>query len=100
MFGDQTNTNKKEPGNEIIPENEKRKIHRYLKNKTRKDTRMKFYKTVAVPTFLYASETWTLGKNEVQRIQSVSYTHLDVYKRQGQDPPRIVEKRLIILILY
>lgn len=32
-------------------------IHRNLKNKTRKDTRMKFYKTVAVPTFLYASET-------------------------------------------
>ena len=34
------------------------------------DTRMKIYKTVAVFTFLYASET-------------VSYTHLDVYKRQG-----------------
>ena len=33
-------------------------IHRYLKNKRR----MKFYKTVAVPIFLYASETWTLGK--------------------------------------
>ena len=31
---------------------------------------MKFYKTVAVPTFLYASETWTFGKKDVERIQA------------------------------
>ena len=51
-------------------------IHRYLKNKERKDTRMKFYKTVGVPTFLYASETWTLGKRDVQRIQAAKMKFL------------------------
>ena len=40
---------------------------------------MKFYKTVAVPTFLYVSEIWTLGKRDVQRIQAAE---IDVYKRQ------------------
>ena len=42
-------------------------IRRTLKNKTRKDTQLKFYKVMAVP---------------------VSYTHLDVYKRQyGNNVP-------------
>ena len=48
---------------------------------------MKFYKTVAVPTFLSASETWSLGKRDVQRIQAAEMKFLrgaqgDVYKRQ------------------
>ena len=51
-------------------------IHRCLKNKTWKDTRRKFYKTVAVPTFLYASETWTLGKRDVRRIQAAEMKSL------------------------
>ena len=46
-------------------------IHRTLKYKTMKETKLKFYKTMAVPVALYGSETW-----------AVSYTHLDVYKRQ------------------
>ena len=51
-------------------------IHRNLRNKTRKETRMKFYKTVAVPTFLYASETWTLGKGEEKKIQAAEMRFL------------------------
>ena len=31
---------------------------------------MKLYKNVAVPTFLYATETWALGKTDVQGIQA------------------------------
>ena len=37
---------------------------------------MKFYKTVSVPTFLYSSETWTLGKRDVQRIQAAEMKFL------------------------
>ena len=44
------------------------KIHRNLRNITRHSTRIKFYKTTAIPTLTGAS--------------AVSYTHLDVYKRQ------------------
>jgi hypothetical protein len=31
-------------------------IHKYLKHKTRKDTRLKFYKTIAVPILIYGSK--------------------------------------------
>ena len=44
-------------------------INRTLKNKTRRETKLKFYKTMAGPMLVNGSE-------------SVSYTHLDVYKRQ------------------
>ena len=37
---------------------------------------MKIYKTVAVPTFLYASETRTVGKRDVQRIQAIEMKFL------------------------
>ena len=37
---------------------------------------MKFYKTLVVPTFLYGSETWTLGKRDVQRIQAAEMKFL------------------------
>ena len=37
---------------------------------------MKFYKTVAVPTFLYASDAWALGKRDVQRIQAAEMKFL------------------------
>ena len=34
-------------------------MHRNLKNKTRHSTRIKFYKTIAIPsTLIYASEAW------------------------------------------
>jgi hypothetical protein len=38
-------------------------IHKYMKHKTRKDTRLKFYKTIAVPVLIYA-------KREESNIQS------------------------------
>ena len=68
-------------------------------HKIRRDT-----ETIAVPTLLYVNESWVPNKreeNHIQtverlnfsmlreggnkreyRIRSVSYTHLDVYKRQ------------------
>jgi hypothetical protein len=40
-----------------------RKTRRTLnKKKTRKDTQIKFYKAMAIPTFAYGSEIWTLKK--------------------------------------
>ena len=44
---------------------------------TRKDTRIKFYETVAVPIFLYANETWSLSKRDVQRIQAAEMKFLN-----------------------
>jgi hypothetical protein len=38
-------------------------ISRTLKNKTCKDTLMKFYKTMAVPILSYGSESWVTSKN-------------------------------------
>jgi hypothetical protein len=35
-----------------------RTIKHTLTNKTRKDTQLKFYKVMAVPTLLYGCETW------------------------------------------
>lgn len=52
-----------------------RTISRTLKNKTRKDTQIKFYKTIAVPTLLDGSETWTT-KTEESRIQALEMRFL------------------------
>lgn len=45
-------------------------IRRTLKNKTRKETQIKFYKVMAVPTVLYGSECWVPKKNELRQIES------------------------------
>jgi hypothetical protein len=45
-------------------------VHKYLKHKTRKDTHLKFYKTIAVPILIYGSEAWVLYKREESKIQS------------------------------
>ena len=45
-------------------------ISRTLKNKTRNDTQIKFYKTMAVPTITYGSEVWVTSKKQEQRIQT------------------------------
>jgi hypothetical protein len=37
-------------------------VHRTLKNKTRKEKRLKFYKTMAIPALMYGSETWVPTK--------------------------------------
>ena len=66
--------------------------------------RIKFDRSIAVSTLIYASEAWVMAKKESSKIQSaemqflrntlnytlqdiitVSYTHLDVYKRQEED---------------
>jgi len=45
-------------------------IHRTLKNKTRKDTMLKFYKTMATPTLLYGCESWVITQRDNSRIQA------------------------------
>ena len=51
-------------------------IKRTLKNKCRPETQLKFYKVMAVPVGLYASETWTLRKVDEQRIQTAEMRFL------------------------
>ena len=41
-------------------------LKRIFKNKTRKETQIKFHKVMAVPTLRYGSETWVL----IQKYQS------------------------------
>jgi hypothetical protein len=45
-------------------------IHKYLKHKTRTDTHLKFFKTIAVPILIYDREAWVLSKREESKIQS------------------------------
>ncbi|MFP3020755.1 MAG: hypothetical protein ACEY3F_05440, partial [Wolbachia sp.] len=45
-------------------------IHRTLGNKTRKDTRIKFYKLMAVLVLTYDSETCITTRRDEQRIQT------------------------------
>lgn len=51
-------------------------IHKYLRNRTRKETRLKFYKTIAVPTLMYASETWVNTKKIKNKIQTAEMKFL------------------------
>ncbi|KAJ4451867.1 hypothetical protein ANN_03345 [Periplaneta americana] len=45
-------------------------IRRTLKRKVRKETIMKFNKVIAMPTCLYGSETWTMTKRDISRLQA------------------------------
>jgi hypothetical protein len=45
-------------------------ISRTLKNKTCKDTLMKFYKTMAVPVLSYVSESWVISKEDKDKTQA------------------------------
>jgi hypothetical protein len=51
-------------------------IHRTLKNKTRKETRLKFYNTIAFPALMYGSEIWVPTKKIQTRIQSTELNFL------------------------
>jgi hypothetical protein len=51
-------------------------IHRPLKNKTRKETRLTFYKTMAIPVLMYGSEIWVPTKKVQTRIQSTKMNFL------------------------
>jgi hypothetical protein len=44
-------------------------IHRTLKNKTRKEKRLQFYKTMTVPALMYVSEIWVPTKKVQTGIQ-------------------------------
>ena len=37
---------------------------------------------MATPVLIYGRESWTMTRHDERRIETVSYTHLDVYKRQ------------------
>lgn len=45
-------------------------IRRTLKSKARKDTLLKFYKVMSVPSLLYGSETWVMKKRDASRLQT------------------------------
>ena len=45
-------------------------IHRNIRNKTRHGTRIKFYKTITIPTLIYASEAWVVTK----KIESCNWS--------------------------
>jgi hypothetical protein len=51
-------------------------IHRTLKSKTRKERRLKFYKTMAIPALMYGSEIWVPTKKVQTRIQSTEMCFL------------------------
>lgn len=51
-------------------------INRTLNNKTRKDTRVKLYKTMATPVLMYGSETWTPTQTDLNKIQTAEMRFL------------------------
>jgi hypothetical protein len=42
-----------------------------LKNKTRKDTHVKFYKVIIASVLMYGSENWALNSSERRKIETV-----------------------------
>ena len=51
-------------------------INRTLQNKTRKDTKLKFYKVMAVPVLMYGSESWILKEADKNKIQAAEMRFL------------------------
>ena len=51
-------------------------IQRTLRNKTRKDTMMRFYKDLAVPLLTYSSENWALNRPGRRRIETAEIRFL------------------------
>jgi hypothetical protein len=41
-----------------------------LRNKTRKDTYIEYYKVIAAPTVMYRSENWVLNRSERKKIEA------------------------------
>lgn len=67
-------------------------LQRALKLKARKQSIIKLYKSMAVPTLTFGSETWTMSVRQISRIQATEmkflhpipgYTKLDM-KRNDQ----------------
>ncbi|PSN48599.1 hypothetical protein C0J52_22220 [Blattella germanica] len=51
-------------------------IKRTLKNKTQKETMLKFYKTMAVPIFTYGSENWPMNREDRRTIETAEIKFL------------------------
>lgn len=51
-------------------------ISRTLRRKARKETMLKFYKVLAIPTLVYGSEVWVIGKKEEQSITTAEMRFL------------------------
>ncbi|KAJ4446628.1 hypothetical protein ANN_13325 [Periplaneta americana] len=51
-------------------------INRNLKNKARKETQIKFYKVIAVPSLLFGSETWTMTAADSKKLQAAEMKFL------------------------
>jgi hypothetical protein len=64
-------------------------IKRTLTNKTRKDTQLKFYKVMVVPTLLYGYEIWALnrsGKRKIETAEMRFLRHDAGYTRRDEIP--------------
>ena len=55
-------------------------INKTLKNKVTKSTKLKLYKTMAVPLILYGSESWIERKRDKSNIQSAEMRFLRTVK--------------------
>ena len=51
-------------------------IQRTLRIKTMTDTKIKFYKVMAIPVLTHASETWAITGKEKQRVQTAEMNFL------------------------
>jgi hypothetical protein len=51
-------------------------LHKTVKNKTRRETSLKFCKTMAVPALMYGSEIWVATQEVQTRIQSTEMNFL------------------------
>jgi hypothetical protein len=51
-------------------------IQRTLKNKTRKDTQIKFYKVITGPMFVYGSVNWALNRSEGRKTETAKICFL------------------------
>jgi hypothetical protein len=52
-------------------------IRRTLKNKTRTETQIKFYKLMAVYAGLYGSENWVLTEKDKNRIRAAEISEIN-----------------------
>lgn len=51
-------------------------IRRALRQKTRQDTQLKFYKTMAVPMLTYGCENWTVNRSDRRKIEAAEMRFL------------------------
>ena len=71
-------------------------LKRTLKNKARKDSIIKLYKTMAVPIITYGSETWTMTAQHTARIQMNFLRPTAGYQRIDKKQNREIRQELNI----